>query len=222
MSTTIPPRSPLGPSKLREHTKQGSAPANKVMETQSPRTSPVVRQPPRQRREPTGDKLVAWASRREELTRPTIRGAAKWLQPRLHHTCLLETPRPWNARRIQGTMGAGRRRMMCICRLSVFWRLKLGAWCMKGGHAYYEHRKHVWRSVDRLARTTGIPTFRGGPKAMVGPLQSWKGFLFVRVFKFAAKPPQSVPFLVTFSSALISGALSLTRPIQNFQGGVRL
>ena len=66
--------------------------------------------------------------------------------------------------------------------------------------------KHVRRSANRLARTTGIPAVRGGPEPTVGPSQLRKGCPFVAIFNYSQQRLHSAPFLVTFSSALIEGS----------------
>ena len=98
-------------------------------------------------------------------------------------------------------------------------------WESQGGRIVYQGRdmhimsalnlringKHVRRSVDRLARTAGIPAVRGVPEPAMGPAQLWKGCPFVAILNPPRQPPQSAPFLLTFSSALIGG-WSVTDP----------
>ena len=67
------------------------------------------------------------------------------------------------------------------------------------------NRNHVRRLADRLASTAGIPAIRGGPEPTMGRAQFRKGCPFVAILNLPGQPPQSAPFLLTFSSALIGG-----------------
>ena len=65
--------------------------------------------------------------------------------------------------------------------------------------------EHVRRSAEHLARTAGIPAVRGVPEPTKGPPQLWTGCMFVAILTMPEQPPQSAPFLLTFSCALIGG-----------------
>ena len=75
--------------------------------------------------------------------------------------------------------------------------------------------KHVRRLVDHLAKIAGIPhpqvrvTVRHN--GTMGPAQLWKCCPFVAILNLPGQPPQSAPFLLTFSVALIGGR-SVTDP----------
>ena len=71
--------------------------------------------------------------------------------------------------------------------------------------------KHVRQSADPFAKSADIPAVRGGPVPTMGPSQLWKGYPFVAILNLPGQPSQSVPFLLTLSSALI-GWRSVTDP----------
>ena len=123
-----------------------------------------------------------------------------------------------------GDSGGGQTEYDVDARAELFWEAQ-------GGRIVYEGRdmhimsavnlringKHVRRSADRLAKTAGIPVVRGGLEPIMGPAQLWKGCPFVAILNVPGLPAQSAPFLLTFSSALIGGRLSLTPPIRSSQ-----
>ena len=69
--------------------------------------------------------------------------------------------------------------------------------------------KHVRRSADRLATTAGIPAVGGVPEPTMGPAQL--RCPFVAILSIPRRPPQSAPFLLAFSCALI-GKPSVAEP----------
>ena len=86
----------------------------------------------------------------------------------------------------------------------------------------YINWNRLRRSADRLARTTGIPAIRGVPEPTVGLAQSWKGCLFVANYIPPGQPPQSAPFLLTFSFAMIGGRSGTDPSHQELSTGAAL
>ena len=83
-------------------------------------------------------------------------------------------------------------------------------------------RKLVQWCAIRLACTTGIPVFRGGPAPITGPLQFWKGCHFVTTLSLPRKPVQSAPFLGLSHQHSVRQVVSLTYSISNFRRGRNL
>ena len=97
-------------------------------------------------------------------------------------------------------------------RAELFWEAQWGRIVYQGRDMHIRsavnlriNGKHVRRSDDRLARIAVIPAVRGGPEPTLGPAQLWKGCPFVAILNVPGQPPQSAPFLLAFSSALIGG-----------------
>ena len=67
------------------------------------------------------------------------------------------------------------------------------------------NEKHVGPSCSR------IPVVMGRLESTIGPSPSWKGCPFVAILNYPGQPMRSVPFLLTFSSALLGGS-SVTDP----------
>ena len=111
-----------------------------------------------------------------------------------------------------GDSGGGETEYDVDTRAELFWEAQ-------GGRIVYQRRdmhimsavnlringKFVRRSASRLVTTAGISVVRGGAEPTMVTAQSWKGCPFVAILNLPGQPPQSAPFLLTFSSSLTGG-----------------